>query len=237
MDVAGHGAVALSMEVGRTANIHQEMGVGGDFTMHAGSTSGALNATEVFAVSSATGNTTTIGDVEAEELWVTGSSTITGQLDVAGTFDVAGTASSVGGNLYVDGTTDLDKTTVDGTAHVSGNLTANGRFATQGTVDVANAAVTGGTASLNGATTITSNLQESALNVTVNRSEGFAAQFKNTQGTGGQGVVFQAGTTLPGNDNNFVEFENGSGVVVGELKVCLRTRCLVTARCSTSARH
>ena len=218
MDVAGHGAVALSMEVGRNANIHQEMGVGGDFTMHAGSTSGALNATEVFAVSSATGNTTTIGDVEAEELWVTGSSTITGQLDVAGTFDVAGTASSVGGNLYVDGTTDLDKTTVDGTAHVSGNLTANGRFATQGTVDVANAAVTGGTASLNGATTITSNLQESALNVTVNRSEGFAAQFKNTQGTGGQGVVFQAGTTLPGNDNNFVEFENGSGVVVGRIE-------------------
>ena len=62
MDVAGHGAVALSMEVGRNANIHQEMGVGGDFTMHAGSTSG-IERDGGLTVSSATGNTTTIGDV------------------------------------------------------------------------------------------------------------------------------------------------------------------------------
>lgn len=218
MDVAGHGAVALSMDVGRNANVHKQMGIGGNFTMHSGSTGGVLNATEVFAVKSATGNATSAGDLSAGSLIVTGDATLTGILDVDGTWDVDGASATVGGNAYVDGAVNLDRSTFGGTASLSSHLMTNGTFATGSTVTVTNATVTGGTTNLNGQTTITSTQNESALNVTVDRADGYAATFRNTKGTGGQGIVFQSGHNHPGNDNNYVEFENGQGQVIGRIE-------------------
>tara|TARA_B110000503_G_scaffold100489_1_gene150356 strand:+ start:5899 stop:10953 length:5055 start_codon:yes stop_codon:yes gene_type:complete len=222
MDVAGNGTVAMSMGVGRNANIHKATGIGGNFTMHQGSTSGVLNATEVFSVKSATGQASALGNFTAKTARIGSNASFTGPMTLAGTLDVDGSSTSIGGDVFVDGGVTLGPATFGGNAEFSSSLTTDGSFTTLSDVAVnpatATVPVSGGNTNLNGQTTIVSSKEESALNVTVNRSDGFAARFRNTKSNGGQGIVFKSGDDQPGNDNNYVEFENGAMQVIGRIE-------------------
>jgi len=141
-----------------------------------------------------------------------------GGLGVEGNLNVGGSAAFSGDVSFkapVSFLSPLESTgpTV-GAVTVVGGVGIGKRLNVQGAVDfnttfnVDGATTLGGTATIAGVTTINNTLN-------VNASSSFIANYINTNTNG---ISIQVGAATPGNGNNFIEFRNNSGGVVGRIE-------------------
>ncbi len=142
----------------------------------------------------------------------------TGGLGVAGNFNVGGT-STFGGPIafgesvaFTDPAESINPAT--GAVTVVGGVGIGKRLNVTGDVAFSNALSVGGATTLNGTATIAGvTTINNTLNV--NASSSFIANYVNTNTNG---ISIQVGAATPGNANNFVEFRNSSGGVVGRIE-------------------
>ena len=218
MDVAGHASIEKSMDVGRNVNAYKTVGIGGDFNMFKGTTGGSLSTMQRFTVNAATGNATASGTLTARHLNATRHASVGLGTTVAGSLTAGGIASITGllvatGNATFLQSDFLQSGNVTGHLNTYEKLTTGALTGSDITVDA-----TLGHTRFNGTVTVTQTQPQWGLSVVVNNSKGFAAKFQSSDPAGGQGIVIQSGTSLPGNDNNYVEFLSDNGIVMGRIE-------------------
>ena len=218
MDVAGHATVGKSLDVGRNINAYKTVGVGGNFTMFKGTTGGALSALERFSVDAATGNATAKGTLTSQRLQLNRNANVSLGTDVAGSLTAARTAV-VRGRLVANQNATFSQADFLGTGTVTGNLTTHNSLTTgplTGAAISVNAAQ--GYTRLNDRVTIAQSENKPGVKTSVNSAGGFSAKFRSTDPSGGQGIIIQSGANVPGNDNNYIEFYSGPGLMMGRIE-------------------
>ena len=217
MNVAGEGIVRLNTAVGQDISVYKDLGITSDFEI-------AGSADPVFKVSSATGKTTAIGDIDVNTLVADQWSKIDGSVSVDGNLNVAGTID-YGQNIVVGTQGGAEKINLENAVFgselsSSGYLLTTGTFTTTGSVTTKDASITGGNTILNGSTTVSSTEAGNRIQVVANRGgdEEFIAEFRNTNSSGGHGLLLKSGNTSPTTDNNFFSFLNSAGVEMGRIE-------------------
>ena len=218
MDVAGHATVGKSMDVGRHVNTYKTVGVGGDFAMYKGSSGGALSTVQRFVVNAATGNATAAGTLTARRLNANRYASVGLGTDVSGSVTAGGIAR-ISGRLVASGNATFLHSDFLQSGNVTGHLTTHNTLTTgalTGKEVTVNAAL--GHSRFNGTVTVTQTQPQWGLAVSLASSEGFAAKFQSSDPAGGQGIIIQSGTAVPGNDNNYVEFYGGNDIMMGRIE-------------------
>ena len=142
-----------------------------------------------------------------------------GGLGVEGNLNVGGSAAFSGDVSFkapVNFLSPLESTDyMSGAVTVVGGVGIGKRLNVQGNVQFNSALGVTGATTIGGATTIAGvTTINNTLNV--NGSSSFIASFKNS--TNANGISIQVGAPTPANANNFVEFRNSSGTVVGRIE-------------------
>ena len=218
LEVGGNTNIGLDFAVGGETTVLKDVNLGSEFSVFDGST--AALETSQFHVSPSTGNLTTRGSFTGAALDVASTATLDGDLTSSGNMNVFEATSldglTVAGNAtFRESASDVlfrGKTIVQNQLTLVGNLTTLASTSLGGldNEDV----LTTGMVSITGQPGANNFL----LDVNAKAGDDQAVATFTNNASDGHGIRVQLGKAAPDNSNDYVQFRNSGGTVLGRIE-------------------